>query len=158
MIQSRHLTKRAVTPPILRTPSPNATAKSRLGFTVHRSHSEREIHEHFLYNEQCPRPPQRQYPQRGRWGLPSAHALGLGDVRWKLTRPICGIFEHFSLDVRHRSCREHDGARRQDRLASSLYCSQAESTPTHLPVTQTVRRYPMIVAPICFPKKGGISP
>src|SRR5215510_13559629 len=25
----------------------------------------------------------------GRRGLPSAHALGLGDVRLKLTRPIC---------------------------------------------------------------------
>jgi hypothetical protein len=51
--------------------------------------------------------------------MPSAHALGLGDVRLKLTRPICltSIF-----------------------LASSLYCSQAESTPTHLPVTQTVGR------------------
>ncbi|HHT9146632.1 MAG TPA: hypothetical protein ACFYD4_13325, partial [Candidatus Wunengus sp. YC61] len=26
-------------------------------------------------------------------------------------------------------------------LASSLYCSQAESTPAHLPVTQTVRQH-----------------
>jgi len=31
----------------------------------------------------------------GRWGLPSAYALVLGDARWELARPICGIFEHF---------------------------------------------------------------
>jgi hypothetical protein len=27
--------------------------------------------------------------------MPSANALWLGDARWKLARPICGIFEHF---------------------------------------------------------------
>jgi hypothetical protein len=31
--------------------------------------------------------------------MPSAHALGLGDVRSKLTRPICRIFKHFAKRV-----------------------------------------------------------
>jgi hypothetical protein len=50
-------------------------------------------------------------------GMPSAHALGLGDVHLKLTRPICltSIF-----------------------LASSFFCSQTESTPAHTQVTQAV--------------------
>jgi hypothetical protein len=29
-------------------------------------------------------------------GSPSAHALGVGDVRLRLTRLICGFFEYFS--------------------------------------------------------------
>jgi len=30
-------------------------------------------------------------------GITSANALVLGDARWRLARPICGIFKHFSL-------------------------------------------------------------
>jgi len=29
-------------------------------------------------------------------GMASANALALGDVRWKLTRPICGNLKQFS--------------------------------------------------------------
>jgi len=29
-------------------------------------------------------------------GMANANALALGDVRWKLIRPICGNLKHFS--------------------------------------------------------------
>jgi hypothetical protein len=38
----------------------------------------------------------------GSWGLPSVHALGLGDARLKLARLICGNLKQFSLAWRAR--------------------------------------------------------
>jgi hypothetical protein len=47
-----------------------------------------------LPNTACTEPLDRL--RAGCWGLPSAHALGLGDAHLKLARPICG-----TLRVKH---------------------------------------------------------
>jgi len=55
-------------------------------------------------------------------GLPSAHALGLGDSRSRLLlRPICGIFGLFSTPKQNPAL-------------------EVLSTPAHPQVTQAVRR------------------
>ena len=85
----------------------------------------------FLLYKMMARPSSRVHPtlrqaQGRQGGIASAHALGLGDVRMTLTRPICGIYEYFPL-------REH-----QDRLVSGFSCSQAESMSAlaaHKPLT-----------------------
>jgi hypothetical protein len=59
----------------------------------------------------------------GYWGLPSAHALGLGD-------PV-KLDERCSLEAHSPNLRHIRQAVRA-RVASSFFCSQAESTPAHL--------------------------
>jgi len=57
-------------------------------------------------------------------GSPSAHALGVGDGRsGLLPRPIVGIFKYFLV------------VEPVETLASSFFCSQAESTPAPAPVS-----------------------
>jgi len=56
-------------------------------------------------------------------GMPSANALWLGDARWKLVRPICGIFGLYL----------HPSTPLRGSPALGVL-----STPAHPQVTQTV--------------------